>query len=83
MPDDTESGDEKMARYMARPDARVEAAETRKAEQAARGFQCPNCHCNNFAFSVDKTIAGPEHITRHRVCRVCGCRIHTDEVRTL
>ncbi len=81
MTDDRESGEEKMARYMSRPDAGTEAEATRKAERAVRGFQCPNCHCNNFA--VDRTIAGHEHIKRYRVCRVCGCRIHTDERRTL
>jgi len=67
----------KQARYAAMPDAGKVFAEIQRAQQDARGFQCAQCGCNNFA--VDDTRRIRDGVRRYRVCRCCGHRITTIE----
>lgn len=73
------SAQEKLARYMGRPDAAKVQAETNRAgAKAGKGFKCPTCHCQNFR--VLETRSGEESKTRRRECRCCGHRFTTLEI---
>ena len=77
--DNRESADEKLARYMGRPDAAKVQAETNRAgAKAGKGFKCPECHGQNFR--VLETRSRDESKTRRRECRCCGYRFTTLEV---
>ena len=79
--DSRESAADKLARYMARPQAaQVQAETSRAGAQAGKGLKCPKCHCQNFR--VLATRAGEDSKTRRRICRSCGYVFHTCEFVT-